>query len=115
MVPEDVAMLGQHRRQHLSQHAVLESLTMPSDIEKPNPRDLLADPLRMAAHRGGYDQASDLGRSVHRVAQAQIWMAERLAQSVRIALITIHLEVIVRRRRRAMLANYQRSGDYAPS
>src|SRR5438067_12101803 len=41
-------------------------------------------------------------------------MAERLAQAVGVALVTVHLEIIMRRHGGTMLADYQRGRGYTP-
>src|SRR5690349_8907960 len=67
----------------------------------------------MAAHRVRDDQSPDLARPVHRITQPHVWMAEQLAQRMRIAFVASHLEKIVRRFGGAMLADDQGGGDYA--
>src|SRR6266852_2428903 len=66
----------------------------------------------MPTHRGGHDQPTEFRRPIHRIAQAQIRMANGLAQRMRVALVAVHLEIVMRRLGRAVLADYHRGrGD----
>ena len=80
MVPEKVAMAGEHRREHLGDDLRFKARGVTSHIEEADPGDLLADMLGMAAHRAADNEAADLGWAIHRIAQTQIIVTEFLAQ-----------------------------------